>query len=316
MQSDCNFELRFQAKLFFRTNIEVIGGTCLKKSGERTMKIEKAVILPLLRISLILSLFMFGSAFASQRSLAGSQWRLESFGKAGDERPVVDGTTISIQFGTDGRANGSSGCNSYSGTYNAEGDHISFGQMISTMRACVEPKANEQEQKYMAALRAVTRFEIGDTQLVLSDGGEVALNFNDQSKKNDQASANGPVDMLASYFSAINEREYRKAFSLWEHPTTTLAAFSRGYSDTQRVRFLVEQSFRIEGAAGSLFASVPTMIIARTKKGTEQLFAGCYVLRKSNVEEPPTGWHIHKALVSPVTQTRMISKLLFSQCTS
>jgi hypothetical protein len=189
--------------------------------------------------------------------------------------------------------------------------------MISTMRACVEPKANEQEQKYMAALRAITRFKFSDSQLVLSDGSEVTLNFNDQSKANAQgASANGPVDMLASYFSAINEREYRKAFALWEHPTTTLEAFSRGYSDTQSVRFLVEQSFRIEGAAGSLFAAVPTIIIARTKKGTEQLFAGCYVLRKSNVEEPPTGWHIHKALVSPVTQTAIISKLLFSECNS
>jgi len=281
------------------------------------MEIEKAVILPLLRISLIFSLFMFGSAFGSQRSLAGSQWRLESFGKEGDERPVVDGTTITIQFGTDGRASGSSGCNSYSGTYNAEGDHLSFAEMISTMRACVEPRANEQEQKYMAALRAITRFKVSDSQLLLSDGNEVALNFNEQSKANGQAaSANGPVDLLASYFSAINERNYRKAFAIWEHPTTTLEAFSRGYSDTQTVRFLVEQSFRIEGAAGSLFASVPTMIIARTTKGTEQFFAGCYVLRKSNVADPQTGWHIHKALVSPVTQTAMISKLLFSQCNS
>ena len=281
------------------------------------MKVEKVVILPLLRMSLILSLFMFGSAFASQRPLAGSQWRLESFGKEGDERPVADGTTITIQFGTDGRASGSSGCNSYSGTYNAEGDHLTFGQMISTMRACVEPKANEQEQKYMAALRAITRFKVSDSQLVLSDGGEVTLNFSDQSKANEpERTADGPVEMLTSYFSAINAREYSKAFAFWEHPTKTLEGFSRGYSDTRNVRFLVEQSFRIEGAAGSLFAAVPTMIIARTTKGSEQLFAGCYVLRKSNVEEPQTGWHIHKALVSPVTQTTMISKLLFSQCNS
>jgi len=260
---------------------------------------------------------MFGSAFASQRSLAGSQWRLDSFGKAGDGEPVVDGTTITIQFGTDGRASGSSGCNSYNGSYHVEGEHLSFGQMISTMRACVEPKANEQEQKYLASLRAVTLFSISESRLVLSDGGEVALNFTDQSKTTDQQkSSDGPAEMLTSYFGAINDRDYGKAFALWEHPTTTLEAFSRGYSDTQSVRFLVEQTFRIEGAAGSLFAAVPTVIIARTKKGTEQVFAGCYVLRKSNVEEPPTGWHIHKALVSPVTQTVLFSKLLFGKCNS
>jgi len=316
MQSDCNFELRFQAKLFFKRIIEV-NGEGFRKSGELDMSIGKAVVLPLLRISLVLSFFMFGSAYAKQRSLPGSQWRLDSFGKAGEERPVVDGTTITLQFGTDGRATGSSGCNSYSGTYHVEGDDLSFGQMISTMRACVDPKANEQEQKYLAALRAVAHFTISESRLVLSDGGEVALNFNDESKANDQQKpGNGPADMLTSYFGAINKREYGKAFALWEHPTTTLEAFSRGYSDTQSVRFLMEQTLRIEGAAGSLFAAVPTIVIARTKKGTERVFAGCYILRKSNIEEAPTGWHIHKALVSPVTQTAIFSKLLFSQCNS
>ena len=58
------------------------------------------------------------------------------------------------------------------------------------------------------------------------------------------------------------------------------------------------------------------MVVARTKTGRERVFAGCYVLRKSNIEEPPTGWHIHKASLAPVTQPGNISKLLFRQCNS
>src|SRR5678816_4180119 len=178
------------------------------KTGEGKMRLKMLSFLIPACLGLILTLGMASSVVCAQRALAGTQWRLDSFGRVGDKKPVVEGTSITIQFGSDSRASGSSGCNSYSGTYNTEGERLSFGQMISTMRACVEPKANEQEQKYMAALRAITRFKFSDSQLVLSDGSEVTLNFNDQSKANAQgASANGPVDMLASYFSAINERE-------------------------------------------------------------------------------------------------------------
>ncbi|HET6863571.1 MAG TPA: META domain-containing protein [Pyrinomonadaceae bacterium] len=166
-------------------------------------------------LSLALTLIVAGSAFSAQRALAGTQWRLDSFGKAGDEKPILDGTSITIQFGTDGRASGSSGCNSYSGTYNAEGEHLSFGQMISTMRACVEPKANQQEQTYMAALRAITRFTITESRLTLSDGGEVVLNFSSQSSSNGQGpGATTPVDLLNSYFAAINGKHYGRAYAL------------------------------------------------------------------------------------------------------
>jgi heat shock protein HslJ len=286
------------------------------KTGEGKMRLKMLNSLIPACLGLVLTLGMASSVVCAQRSLAGTQWRLDSFGGVGDKKPVVDGTSITIQFGSDSRASGSSGCNSYSGTYNTEGERLSFGQMISTMRACVEPKANQQEQKYMAALRAITRFTITESSLSLSDDTEVLLNFiSSQPSSNDQGTATTtPADMLNTYFAAINAKEYQKAYALWEHSTTTLEAFSRGYSDTQSVRVLIEQPLRIEGAAGSLFADVPTMVLARTKTGRDRVFAGCYVLRKSNIEEPPTGWHIHKASLAPVTQAGNISKLLFRQC--
>src|SRR5678815_4588884 len=134
-------------------------------------------------------------------------------------------SSITIQFGSDSRASGSSGCNSYSGNYNTEGERLSFGQMISTMRACVEPKANQQEQKYMAALRAITRFTITESSLSLSDETEVLLNFiGSQPSANDQGTATTtPADMLNTYFAAINAKEYQKAYALWEHSTTTVS---------------------------------------------------------------------------------------------
>ncbi|HET7288525.1 MAG TPA: META domain-containing protein, partial [Pyrinomonadaceae bacterium] len=72
-----------------------------------------------------------------QRVLAGTDWRLVSLGPAGGESSLVAGTAITLKFGEDGRASGSTGCNAYSGTYQVRGDTISFGRLASTRRACL-----------------------------------------------------------------------------------------------------------------------------------------------------------------------------------
>src|SRR5215213_8660283 len=87
-----------------------------------------------------------------QRVLTGTEWRLVSFGPAGSEESLVAGTTVTLKFGEDGRAGGSTGCNSYSGTYQVRADTISFGRLVSTRRACLDQNANQQEQRFIAAL--------------------------------------------------------------------------------------------------------------------------------------------------------------------
>ena len=73
-----------------------------------------------------------------------------------------------------------------------------------------------------------------------------------------------------------------------------------------------------EGAAGSLYAEVPTVIVARHRDGGERVFAGCYVARKSNLR--PTDvpkeevWRIHRASVSPAAADAAIPKLLAQAC--
>jgi heat shock protein HslJ len=48
-------------------------------------------------------------------SLVGTQWQLESFGPTAAEMPVVEGSTITLEFETAEQAVGSGGCNSYGG---------------------------------------------------------------------------------------------------------------------------------------------------------------------------------------------------------
>jgi heat shock protein HslJ len=251
--------------------------------------------------------------------LANTNWRLVSFGRVGEEKPVVQGTTITLKFGADDRAAGSGGCNSYSGTYRVRGDGLTFGRVISTMRACLDAKANQQEQQYFAALGSASRFRLSSNRLQISyDSAKSTLNFvNDAPSSQDelrQTENIGPTEVLKSYYQAINEKQYQRAYSYWESPFGSLEQFSRGFADTLGVRLLVEPAPRIEGAAGSLYAEVPTVVVARSTGGRERIFAGCYVLRKSNVQRDSEAWHIHKASLSPLLANTKISSLLQQSC--
>jgi hypothetical protein len=41
-----------------------------------------------------------------------------------------------------------------------------------------------------------------------------------------------PVDLLASFYNAINRREYQRAYGYWETPPSLYDQFVQGYADT------------------------------------------------------------------------------------
>ena len=252
-----------------------------------------------------------------QRVLSGTEWRLVSFGAAGSEVSVIAGTTVTLKFGEDGRASGSSGCNSYGGVYQVRGDNISFGRLISTKRACLDQNANQQESRFLSALEAASRFRLSSNRLtILSDRGRNALNFENSSEPDpgggptDESS--DPLSTLALYYEAINARDYRRAFSYWDSPTTSFERFASGFADTDRIRVLVEPSARVEGAAGSAYADVSTIVVATTRSGSDRIFAGCYVMRRSNVQD--RGWKIYRANISQMPSSTRLSRMLSQAC--
>ncbi|HET6976308.1 MAG TPA: META domain-containing protein [Pyrinomonadaceae bacterium] len=259
-----------------------------------------------------------GNMSTDQRVLAGTEWRLVSFGPSGAEADIVAGTTVTLKFGEDGRASGSTGCNSYSGTYQVRGDNISFSRLISTRRACLDQNANQQEQRFISALEAANRFRLSSNRLtILSDRGRNALNFvsTSGSGSNDgprDDNRSDPLTALRTYYDAINARDYRRAYGYWESPTTSFDRFASGFADTDRVRVLVEPPARVDGAAGSAYAEISTIVVATTRAGSERIFAGCYTMRRSNVQD--RGWLIYRADVSQVPSSTRISRMLSQAC--
>lgn len=103
-------------------------------------------------------------------SLEGTSWILNELGGS----PPVEGTEVTAIFAADGNLGGSGGCNSYSGTYEADGSTLTMGPIISTMMACDTP-IMDQETQYFAALGSTASYAISDETLTLNDSGGEAL---------------------------------------------------------------------------------------------------------------------------------------------
>lgn len=111
-------------------------------------------------------------------NLTNTQWELVSFSEQGVETPVVAGSTITLEFGEDGQAGGSGGCNSYGARYEVRDGSLSISEIVSTLMACVDEQVMEQERRYFEALGAAIRHEIsGDSLTIWYGDGEGELNF-------------------------------------------------------------------------------------------------------------------------------------------
>jgi heat shock protein HslJ len=137
------------------------------------MKIKYVVLVALAGI-LILSLTACGGAnSASADPLDGTSWELMAYRKT---RPIP-GTTITATF-EDGQVSGSAGCNSYSGSYQVNGDKITVGPTAITEMACLEPEgAMEQEMTVMELLTNAQTFQVTDEQLQILRADGEALTF-------------------------------------------------------------------------------------------------------------------------------------------
>lgn len=108
--------------------------------------------------------------------------------------------------------------------------------------------------------------------------------------------------LVRSLYNAIDRKEYSRAFSYFaEPPAKDLETYAKGYSDTESVELLTGRATS-EGAAGSVYYSLPVAIRATAADGSERLFAGCYTLRLANpqVQESSfTPLHIESGKLKP-----------------
>lgn len=103
--------------------------------------------------------------------LLGEAWQVvESAGAR-----VADAQQMTLVFGSDGRIAGMAACNRYSGNFRLSGEGLRLSQLLATRMACA-PALMDQEQRFLAALAAVTNFAIAaDGALELKSGERVLV---------------------------------------------------------------------------------------------------------------------------------------------
>ena len=97
-----------------------------------------------------------------------------------NENLPIEGRQPTIQF-EDSQVSGTTGCNSYGGSYQVKVDAISFEALFNTEMACMEPEGlMDQEQAYLELLGTAQRFELVDGVLTIFAGPQQTLAFERQ----------------------------------------------------------------------------------------------------------------------------------------
>jgi heat shock protein HslJ len=105
---------------------------------------------------------------AQSRELAGTSWRATMInnGRAAVVG-LVEGTTVTLEFGTDGRAGGSAGCNRWNAGFRSDGRALSFTPPAATRMACPQDGVMAQERNFLQALETVATASVEGDRLEL-----------------------------------------------------------------------------------------------------------------------------------------------------
>ncbi len=99
-------------------------------------------------------------------SLEGGEWVVEDINEGG----VIDMTRVTMTFGEDG-VSGSGGCNSYSGSYEVNGNLLTIGPVAATRKAC-PPAIMNQEFAFFGVLENAERFDFTEDGALTLSGAD------------------------------------------------------------------------------------------------------------------------------------------------
>jgi heat shock protein HslJ len=118
---------------------------------------------------------------AAEPSLTRSAWPVTLVGstwtaiRVGDQ-PTVAGSQPTAAFTAD-KVQGTSGCNSYFGTYEYARGAIKFSTMGSTAMACLDPVTGAMEGQFMGAMQGASSVSIDPAGRMIFDGSGGSITF-------------------------------------------------------------------------------------------------------------------------------------------
>jgi hypothetical protein len=108
--------------------------------------------------------------------------------------------------------------------------------------------------------------------------------------------------VVLAYYAAINAHDYQRAYAAWgsDGPPgrPTVRTFASGFAHTDSVHVVLGAPGRIEGAAGSRYATIPIRMRAFEHGIGPREYAGTYTVRRSvvpGIDEADRRWHLYSA---------------------
>lgn len=135
--------------------------------------------------------------------LTGTEWKLLEIQRSTQDVLSTANTNVTLTFDIQGLARGNSACNSYSAPYQTgAGQALTLGDLVSTLRACVDTSLMDLETEYYRALQDVMTYSFdGATLQLFYNNGPSVLKFGAASipgmPKTGGLGANHPVFPLA-----------------------------------------------------------------------------------------------------------------------
>jgi heat shock protein HslJ len=148
---------------------------------EGNMKIRLIII-----SMLIIAVIIATGACSSPQGTSGLEnktWKLESYGQEASLNVVLSGTEITVTFeGGKDQVSGSSGVNTYSGSYRLNSNKLSILELAWTEMARLDPPGvMEQEAEYLKLFKAAESFIIDNNKLKITSGDQVLIYYDTNS---------------------------------------------------------------------------------------------------------------------------------------
>lgn len=93
---------------------------------------------------------------------------------------LLAGTEVTTRFDESGTVSGNSGCNTFRGTYEVDGESLKIGPLAGTRKIAAKPEGiMEQESNYLQALERVSKYRIidGKSLELRSENGSLQAQF-------------------------------------------------------------------------------------------------------------------------------------------
>ncbi|HPS41147.1 MAG TPA: META domain-containing protein [Anaerolineaceae bacterium] len=123
-------------------------------------------------LSIIVLLFLSNWKQPAKDVLDRSLWQVVEM----ENTPLLPDSTLTMRFHNQ-KVNGSSGCNTFKGTYTVKGDAISITLLERTSDNCMNPGIMQQERSFIALLPQASKFVLtgADLSLWIDESREIKL---------------------------------------------------------------------------------------------------------------------------------------------